>query len=384
MQLLAVAVGLASCALAALLWIRAKSDGEEPDPRTDGIAWAASFALSVAAGLGIAAAVPNLFSGLWFPAEEGWLLFAVLGAYYGVGIYVLIRLVVLGMTTAVHHWTCRLPPQNTAPIRRRLLVEACVFVGSAIAMAAMLVVAYSATSIGLPPWTVFPLCVAVLPLYNTFLVPWIQYVRAPSLSSYDIGDISGWLNDLSDSRQLSPFRVRVHEGRLANAFATGGFGVHLVVIGTTLLERMSPSEIRAVLAHEVAHIEKGHVPKRVLPLIVLGGTLNVACITSFSNPLFDRGEVLYLLAGVAVVMASATLFLVFLPGYFMRRMEFQADRVAVEMLGDGELLVTALTKLAELSKRPLTAKSWSHPTMQARIDAIRGMSRSRERADSDR
>ena len=383
MQLLAVAVALASCALTTLLWLRAQNDGEEPDQRTDGIAWAASFTLSVATAMGLATAAPSVFSGLWFPAEMGWLLIGVLGAYYGAGAYVLIRLVVVGMTTAVHHWTCRLPPENTASIRRRLLVEACVFVGTAIAMAVMLLVAYSATRIGLPPWTVFPLCVAVLPLYNTFLVPWMQYFRAPSLSSYDVADIGGWLNKLGRDRQLSPFRVRVHEGRLVNAFATGGIGVHLVVLGATLLERMSPSEIRAVLAHEVAHIEKGHVPKLVLPLIVLGGTLNLVCITSFSNPLFDTGEVLYFLAGVAVVLASTTLFLVCLPGYFMRRMEFQADRVAVEMLGDGELLVSALTKLASLNKRPLTARSWSHPTMQARIDAIRGMSRTGERVDSD-
>ncbi|MDE0420236.1 MAG: M48 family metalloprotease [Gammaproteobacteria bacterium] len=371
MKLLAVAVALASCALAALLWIRSKCDGEEPGPRTNGIAWAGSFALSAATVLGIVAALPNLLAGLWVPAEEGWLLIAVFGAYYGVGLYVLFRLVFIGITTQVRQWACRLPPENDAPTHRRLLVEVCVFVGFVIAAVAMLLVAYSAARLGLPPWTMFPLCVAALPLYNTFLVPWIQYLRAPSLSSYDLGDISGWLDDLSRDRQLSPFRVRVHEGRLVNAFATGGLGVHLVVLGATLLERMSPAEIRAVLAHEVAHIEKGHVPKLVLPLIVLGGTLNLICVTSFSNPLFDTGEVLYFLAGVAVVLASATLFLVCLPGYFMRRMELEADRVAVEILGDGELLVRALTKLAELNNQPMTTRSWSHPSMQARIEAIR-------------
>lgn len=375
MSILAVAIALALVALPVLFWLRSRSGGEEPDQRTDGIIWAASFALSVAIGMGITEAVSNLFPRLWFPAEDGWLFSAFLGAYFGAAAYVLLRLVAFGMTSLVHRWTCRLPPENTSPIRRRLFVEACICVGSAMTAAVGLPVVSSAISVGLPLWTVFPLCVAAMPLYNTFLVPWIQYFRAPTLSSYDIGNISGWLDDLSRSRQLSPFRVRVHEGRLANAFATGGFGAHLVVVGATLLEKMSPSEIRAVLAHEVAHIEKGHVPKLVLPLIVLGGSLNLACITFFMNPLLARGEVLYVLAGVGVVMVSATLFLVCLPGYFMRRMELQADRVAVEMLGDGEPLVSALTKLAKLNNRPLTAKSWSHPPMQTRLDAIRNLSR---------
>ena len=89
----------------------------------------------------------------------------------------------------------------------------------------------------------------------------------------------------------------------------------------------------------------------------------------------DREGPLSVAAGAALAGAFAGLFVVVLPGFFMRRMEFQADRVAVEMLGDGELLVDALTKLAELNKQPLDARSWSHPTMQARIDAIRALAR---------
>ena len=89
--------------------------------------------------------------------------------------------------------------------------------------------------------------------------------------------------------------------------------------------------------------------------------------------MFDTDELVYVLAGSGLAGAFAGLFLAVLPGFFMRKMEFQADQLAVEMLGDGEQLVDALTKLAELNKLPLDTKSWSHPSMQARIDAIRGL-----------
>ena len=172
----------------------------------------------------------------------------------------------------------------------------------------------------------------------------------------------------------SPGSVSVYKkGRLANAFATGGLGAHLVVIGGGLLDRMSASELRAVLAHEIAHVAHGHVPRRILPLIVLGATLHVACLVLFVNPLFDMDEWPFLLAGIASAGASGGLFLIALPGVFMHKMEFQADRLAVELLGEGEPLIAALTKLADLNKHPLDAKSWSHPSTQARLDAIRAL-----------
>ena len=156
-------------------------------------------------------------------------------------------------------------------------------------------------------------------------------------------------------------------------FATAGLGAHLVVIGGGLLERMSHSQLCAVLAHELAHVVKRHVPRLVLPLTIVGALLHLLVVVTFAHPLFDGDELLFVIARAILSGASGGLFLVALPGFFMRRMELQADRLAVEMLGDGEPLVDALTTLAELNNQPLDARSWSHPTMQTRIDAIRAL-----------
>ena len=373
MELLAVAVALASCALAVLLWIRRRSDGEEPDQRTDGIAWAASFVVGLSLVLGAMAGI-NYFDQVLnagFSLNE-WQLALFLGASMGLAMYLLMRVCLLGTSSVLHQWSCRLPKETVDSLGHRAVVEVFILGGFVFAFVVIMSLAIFTSSI-VPAWALMPLVVAILPLYHTFLLPWVRFFRAPRSTVRDLTDAKSWLDRLRLQHKLPRFRVRVQEGRVANAFVTAGLGAHLVVIGGGLLERMSQSQLCAVLAHEVAHVVKRHVPRLVLPLTIVGTWFHVLCVISFANPLFDREEPLFVVAGAALAGAFGGLFLVALPGFFMRRMEFQADRLAVAMLGDGESLVDALTKLAELNKQPLDARSWSHPTMQARIDAIRAL-----------
>ena len=377
MQLLAVAIPLALPALAVLIWVRSKSDGEEPDHRTKGMASVASMSAGAALAL-IMVSAWDLVPGFMFPEATGWQIHAFVGVYIGGSLYVLMRVVLFGSSTVLQRWACRLPPESVDPIGRRLLVELCVLGGFMVTAVAIQAIALVGRSVHLPLWTLIPLFAAILPLYSTFLIPWVRYLRARRLTCYDIAHVDAWLNELCVQRGLPRFRIRIHEGGLANAFATGGLGAHLVVIGKTLLERMSGAELRAVLAHEVAHVERRHVPRGILPLTILGITLHVLCVISLVNPLFAKEELLALLTGMLIAGVSGGLFLVGLPGIFMHRMEFRADRLAAEMLGETEPLVDALTKLAELNRQPLDARSWSHPSMQARINALQNLSTPRQ------
>ena len=371
MAILAVAASLGLAALPVLLWVHSTSNGEEPSPRINQVTWVAALALGGGAALGAAKAISaTVWTWIDLPSN-GWLLFVCLGALVGLTMYLSIWVALFKLAAAVHQWSCRLPPEHAAGWRDKLLVEVSLLLGMVFGFAFAMVLARAATITGLPVWAVVPLVTAVLPLYQTFALPWLTYLRAPRLTSRKTADVEAWLEKLRLERGLSSFHVRIQEGRTANAFATAGLGAHLVVIGGGLLERLSHSQLCAVLAHEVAHVVKRHVPRLVLPLTIVGAWLHVLCVISFANPLFDKEEPLFVVAGAALAGAFAGLFLVAIPGFFMRRMEFQADRLAVEMLGDSEPLVDALTKLAELNNQPLDARSWSHPTMQARIDAIR-------------
>ncbi|MCY4059608.1 MAG: M48 family metalloprotease [Gammaproteobacteria bacterium] len=373
MSTLAVAASLGLAALPVLLWVHAKSNGEEPGRRANQATWIAALVLGAGAALAVFEAISaTIWTWIDLPSNK-WLSFVWLGALMGLTMYLAIWVALFKLAAAIHRWSFRLPPEHVASWRDKLLVEVYLLLAIVCGLAFAVVMGHAATTVGLPVWAVVPLVVAILPLYQTFALPWLTYLRAPRLTSRNIADVEAWLENLRLERGLPSFHVRIQEGRIANAFATGGLGAHLVVIGGRLLERMSHSQLCAVLAHEVAHVVKRHVPRLVLPLTILGTWLHVLCVISFANPLFDREEPLFVAAGAALAGAFAGLFVVALPGFFMRRMEFQADRLAVEMLGDGELLVDALTKLAELNKQPLDARSWSHPTMQARIEAIRAL-----------
>ena len=367
MQFLAVVPVLA--ALVTLAWVRKRSDGEATGKRLRVAAWIASGVVSGGLALGVFEAFPYALGYLPNPAP-GWATYAYFGAVFGTTFYLLMRLVLFGATSSLHRWSCRLPREHEMTPGRHLLVEAAVLAGFVGASMVILTLVFFTGRANLPPWLVLPVAAAIFPLYNSVVVPWVEYSRAPRLSSRDLTDLEAWLDDLRIDRSLPPFAVRVQEGRLANAFAAAGLGPHLVVIGGRLLDRLTHSEVRAVLAHEIAHVELHHVPRRVLPLAVVASMLYLTCVVSLVNPLLDREELPFVLVGVALVGVLAAVFHAMLPGFFMRRMEFEADRLAVQILGDATPLANALTKLTELQGRSLEAKSWFHPPTQARLDAI--------------
>jgi Zn-dependent protease with chaperone function len=185
-----------------------------------------------------------------------------------------------------------------------------------------------------------------------------------------LGDIDEWLEGICARQKIPPFRIRVQEGDLANAFAIGGLFRHLIVIGGGLIDGMPTDQVKAVLAHEIAHVIRRDVPRFLLPLSVVSGTCWLFCLWYFANPLFEANTVSGILAGGAVAGLSAVTFMIAIPSYSMRRMEYRADRLAVELLGDGQVFADALRTLAALNEQPIRQGHWSHPSTLKRIRAI--------------
>ena len=165
-----------------------------------------------------------------------------------------------------------------------------------------------------------------------------------------------------------------------NAYFTGFGAARRIVFFDTLLSRLQPEEIEAVLAHELGHFKLKHVIKRIawftassLVLLALLGWL-------VGQPWFYAGlgvPVAPPRAGVALV-----LFMLVLPVFtflaapltslYSRRHEFEADAYAAAH-ASGPALVAALVKLYEdnantLTPDPLHSVFYdSHPPAAARI-----------------
>ncbi|MBA2963858.1 MULTISPECIES: M48 family metallopeptidase [Ramlibacter] len=168
----------------------------------------------------------------------------------------------------------------------------------------------------------------------------------------------------------------------ANAYFTGFGAAKRVVFFDTLLAKLSPGEVDAVLAHELGHFKHRHITKRIVGLFAFS-LLGFAVLGFLATqPWFYTG------LGVAPNLTGANdalallLFLLAVPvfSFFVsplgallsRRHEFQADAFAVAQTGPQDLR-TALLKLYEdnaatLTPDPLFVKFYySHPPATERL-----------------
>ncbi|RQH09694.1 M48 family metallopeptidase [Paraburkholderia dinghuensis] len=170
-----------------------------------------------------------------------------------------------------------------------------------------------------------------------------------------------------------------------NAYFTGFGAAKRIVFFDTLIERLSGSEIEAVLAHELGHFKRRHVIKRMvvtfaisLALLALLGWLSQR--VWFFEGLGVRPSLLGGNEGLALVLffLAVPVFLFFvtpLGSLSSRKHEFEADAFAATQT-DAQHLVNALVKLYEdnastLTPDPLyTAFYYSHPPASQRIDRL--------------
>jgi STE24 endopeptidase len=165
-----------------------------------------------------------------------------------------------------------------------------------------------------------------------------------------------------------------------NAFFTGFGRAKRIVFFDTLLERLAPDEVEAVLAHELGHFKLKHVLKRMLwmaaaSLAFLGLLAWLAASPWFYEglgvpPAMDRPGVALILFFLALPVF--TFVLAPLSSLYSRRHEFEADAFAARH-ASATSLVRALVKLYEDNAATLTPDPMysafhdSHPPAAVRI-----------------
>jgi STE24 endopeptidase len=167
-----------------------------------------------------------------------------------------------------------------------------------------------------------------------------------------------------------------------NAYFTGFGQSRRIVFFDTLLAKLSPDEIEAVLAHELGHFKHKHIIKRLI--LSFTASLVMFAVLGFvaTQPWFYQGlGVTPHLSASNDAMALLLFFLVVpvftfaltpLMSWFSRKDEFEADRFAAKQ-SEAMHLVSALVKLfddnaATLTPDPLHSAFYdSHPPASIRI-----------------
>jgi STE24 endopeptidase len=173
----------------------------------------------------------------------------------------------------------------------------------------------------------------------------------------------------------------------ANAYFTGFGAAKRVVFYDTLLAKLSPEEVDAVLAHELGHFKHKHIIKRIAGMFALSlagfallGWLStqVWFYTGLGvRPNLDGPNNALALLLFLLVVPVFSFFISPLMALLSRKHEFEADAYAVQQTS-GKDLSTALLKLYEdnastLTPDPVFVKFYySHPPASERLARMAG------------
>ncbi|MBC8096316.1 MAG: M48 family metallopeptidase [Akkermansiaceae bacterium] len=215
--------------------------------------------------------------------------------------------------------------------------------------------------------------VLIMPLFNKF-------------TPLPEGSLRERLLKLAGRTDFRARSIQVMDGskrsRHSNAFFTGFGGFRKIVLFDTLIQQLSEPELEAVLAHEIGHYQKKHIPKMLIfsALSSLAGFYAVAVLSRqewFYRAFgFEPGNIAPALLLFALLSGAVTFWFSPLAHWWSRKHEYEADAYAAGVMNESQSLIGALRKLNERNLSNLTPHPlysgfyYSHPAMLERERAL--------------
>ncbi|GAB2181761.1 M48 family metallopeptidase [Denitratisoma sp. agr-D3] len=169
-----------------------------------------------------------------------------------------------------------------------------------------------------------------------------------------------------------------------NAYFTGIGRNKRIVFFDTLLDKLSPGEVEAVLAHELGHFKRRHVVKRIAMMAALSLAFLWLLAWLMGQDWFFQGLGVHTTGTAMALLLFSQVMGVFtfpfspLFSALSRRHEYEADAYAAQQSSATDL-ITALVKLykdnaATLTPDPLHSAFYdSHPPAALRIAHLKGL-----------
>lgn len=201
------------------------------------------------------------------------------------------------------------------------------------------------------------------------------------------GELRTAINEFSQKAGFKLDNVFVIDGSKrstkANAYFSGLGPKKRIVLYDTLINDLETEEIVAVLAHEVGHYKKKHVPKGMVVSIIQSGLMIFLLSLAIGLPVLSQAigaeEASFYMGLVAFGLLFSPIS--FITGIFSniqsRKYEYQADNYA-RQYGLGEKLINSLIKLSVKNLSNLTPHPayvffhYSHPTLLQRKKVVEG------------
>lgn len=185
-------------------------------------------------------------------------------------------------------------------------------------------------------------------------------------------------------RQLLLWRTY---GGLINGAVMGLFGrLRYILLTDGLIERLSEDHVEAVMAHELGHVKRHHMPWLAVCAIVplMAGSMMLDGLMAGLEQL--KGEPLWNVELARAVGTAALLAgWVMIFGFISRRFERQADTFALQHMSRkledpqnpgmvsaeaARIVAGALERIAALNHHPADRRSWRHGSISWRVDYL--------------
>ena len=228
--------------------------------------------------------------------------------------------------------------------------------------------------------TMFIFIILSIYIYPTYISPIFN-----KFDNLDDDVIKSEICDLSKQTDFSINNLYVMDKskrtKHPNAYFTGFKNNRRIVFYDTLIDLLSPKEIKAVLAHEIGHYKHNHIIKSLIVstavifigMFYLSSLVNNASYLEFLNlPMNEASQLIALVFTYQVVSFFIEPFFSILS----RSNEYEADNFASKQV-DKEHLVTSLIKLYKsnlsflIPNRLYAMFYFSHPTILERIHNLR-------------
>jgi STE24 endopeptidase len=167
------------------------------------------------------------------------------------------------------------------------------------------------------------------------------------------------------------------KGRVANAAVVGLGRTRRILVSDTLLREFPADEVEVVLAHELGHHARRHVAKGLLlqSVLVVGALWGAdhalragATALGLDGPADPAG-----LPFLALVLTALGLLTTPVVAAWSRRLEREADRIALDVTGAPDTFVAAMERLGRLNlaeRQPGRLRELlfaTHPSLESRI-----------------
>jgi heat shock protein HtpX len=155
-------------------------------------------------------------------------------------------------------------------------------------------------------------------------------------------------------------RVYIIEEDQPNAFATGRDPDHAAVAATTgIMRLLSPRELRAVMAHELAHVQHRDTLISTITATLAGAIAMLANVAMFFGPRDEEGRPNVIMGILIAVLAPLAASLIQMA--ISRAREYEADRQGAAICGDPLALASALQRIEAYARGTPLPVAEAHP-----------------------